>query len=168
MSQEVADRHSGYSLRLIQQASYELEKMGDRLQATEKASGAAAHAVKSVAEDRLWRHDSHNLRRTIVDLLVAEFDRPELLEIQYMADRLHNNYYEDQLHDWQIRERLIRVTDLVHFLVQVREMGSNPDFVPTPDQRRTIERLQLSEEEASADPLVDYPPPLPPFVPPEE
>ena len=167
MSQEVADRHSGYSLRLIQQASYELEKMGDRFQATEKVSGAAAHAVKAVAEDRLWRHGSHNLRRTIVDLLVAEFSRPELSEIQYMADRLHDSYYEDQLHDWQIRERLIRVTDLVHFLVQVREMGSNPDFVPTPDQQRTIERLQLSEEEAAADPLVDYPPPLPPFVPPE-
>ena len=167
MSKEVADRHSEYSLRLIQQASYELEQKGDRLQATEKASGAAAHAVKAVAEDRQWRHGSHNLRRTIVDLLISEFDRPDLLGIQYMADQLHDNFYEDQLHDWQIGERLVRVTDLVSFLLEVRHMGPNPDFLPTLDQQRTIERLQLSEEEAAADPLIDYPPPLPPFVPPE-
>lgn len=168
MSIEVADRHAAYAERLIQQAIYELEKKGDRLQATEKASGAAAHAVKAIAEDRLWRHGSHNLRRTIVDLLAVEFHRPDLAEVQYMADRLHDNYYEDRLHDWQIQERLARVTDLVQFLVEARQQGPNPDFVPTTEQQRTIERLQLSEEEAAADPLIDYPPQLPPFIPPDE
>ena len=168
MSREIADRHANNAQRLIQQANYELEKKGDRLQAAEKAAGAAAHAVKSVAEDRQWRHGSHNLRREIMDLLVAEFDRPEFLDVQYVADRLHDNFYEDRLHDWQIRERLARLTAMVDFLAEIREQGPNPNFVPTEAQQRTIERLRIPEDEAAADPLLDYPPPLPPFVPPEE
>lgn len=167
MSREIADRHANNALRLMQQAHYELERNGDRLQAAEKASGAAAHAVKAVAEERHWRHGSHNLRRTIVDLLATEFNRPDLSEVQYVADRLHDNFYEDHLHDWQIQERLVRVASLVDFLVEIRQQEPNPDFLPTPDQQRTIERLQLSEEAAAADPLIDYPPPLPPFTPPE-
>ena len=166
MSREIADRHANNALRLIHQANYELEINGDRLQAAEKASGAAAHAVKAIAEERHWRHGFHNLRRTIVDLLATEYNHPGLSDVQYVADRLHANFYEDHLHDWQIQERLVRVASLVDFLVEIRRQGPNPGFIPTPDQQRTIERLQLSEEEAATDPLIDYPPPLPPFVPP--
>ena len=65
MSTETANRHADLSRRLIQQASYELEQKGDRVQACEKASGAVAQAVKAIAEDRQWRHGSHHLRRSI-------------------------------------------------------------------------------------------------------
>ncbi len=168
MSTETANRHSDLSRRLIQQANYELDKKGDRVQACEKASGAVAHAVKAIAEERQWRHGSHNLRRTVVDLVSAEFHLPDLILLHAVADQLHENFYEDRFHNSQLKERLQRATDLVEQLWEIRERGPNPDFVPTPDQQRTIERLELSEEEASTDPLIDYPPPLPPFEPPGE
>lgn len=168
MSTETANRHSDLSRRLIQQANYELDKKGDRVQACEKASGAVAHAVKAIAEERQWRHGSHNLRRTVVDLVSAEFHLPDLILLHAVADQLHENFYEDRFHNSQLKERLQRATDLVEQLWEIRERGPNPDFVPTPDQQRTIERLELSEEEASTVPLIDYPPPLPPFEPPGE
>lgn len=168
MSLELANRHIAYSRRLIQQANYELDRKGDRLQATEKAYGAVAHAVKAIGEDRLWRNDSHNLRRTIVNLIAAEFDRPELPPLHAIADVVHDNYFEDKLQHWILRSNLDQVGNLLSLLWEIRESGPNSGFVPTPDQQRTIERLQLSEEEAAADPLIDYPPPLPPFIPPED
>ena len=43
--------HAGTSQHLIRQVDEELER-GDALQASEKAWGAAVHAVKSIAERR--------------------------------------------------------------------------------------------------------------------
>ena len=75
----------------------ELHTMGDRVQASDKASGAVAQAVKAIAEDRNWRHRSHNLRRDIVGLLADEFQQPQMRHLQAIADQLHDNYYEDWL-----------------------------------------------------------------------
>ena len=167
MSTELANRHSEMSRRLIQQAHYELQQKGDRVQASEKAAGAVAHAIKAIGEDRGWRHGSHNLRREIMGLMAAEYGNPALGILQQYADELHGNFYDDRLHDWHLRSKLADVTRLLDFLLEVRERGPNPDFVPSEDQQQSIDRLRLSEEEASADPLIDYPPPMPPFVPPE-
>ena len=153
------------SRRFIAEAHYELEKKGDRLQASDKASGAVAQAVKAIGYDRQWRHNSHSLRREIIDLLVAEYDRPELRTLQGTADQLHSNYYEGTLHDWQVAERLAQVSELLPALLAVRELAPNPAFVPTPAQQRAIDRLLLTEAEAAAVPLIDFPPPMPPFNP---
>ena len=168
MSKELADRHFDSSHRLILQANYELDRKGDRIQATEKAYGAVAHAVKAIAEDRLWRHGSHNLRRTIVNLIALEFDNPDLPPLHAVADVVHDNFFEDKLHSWELRTHFDQIGNLLSALWEIRERGPNTDFIPTPDQQQAIERLQLSEEEAATDPLIDYPPPLPPFVPPED
>lgn len=167
MSTELANRHSEMSRRLLQQAHYELEQKGDRVQASEKAAGAVAHAIKAIAEDRQWRHGSHNLRREITALIADEYGETRLRTLQQTADWLHENFYEDRLHEWYLVELLSDVSELVQFLMEVRERGPNPDFVPSTDQQQSIDRLRLSEEEASVDPLIDYPPPMPPFVPPE-
>ena len=166
MSTETANRHAEISRRMILQANYELDHLGDRVQASEKAAGAVAHAIKSIGEDRQWRHGSHNLRREIINLVADEFQRPDLKYLQRAADDLHANFYEDLLFEFRLRELLAEVTGLLDFLLEVRERGPNPEFVPTPDQQRSIDRLRISEEEASADPMIDLPPPMPPFVPP--
>ena len=153
------------SLRFIAEAHYELEKKGDRLQASDKASGAVAQAVKAIGYDRQWRHNSHHLRREIVDLLAAEYGRPEWQALQGTADQLHANFYEGRLHDHQVADRLAQVTDLLPTLLAARDLSPNQDFVPTPAQQRAIERLRLTEEEAAAIPLIDFPPPMPPFDP---
>ena len=168
MPSEIGDRRAGDARRLLAQAHYELHKKGDRLQASDKASGAVAHAVKAIGCDRQWRHNSHNLRRQIVNLLAAEFGQPELTVLQWAADQVHDNFYEDRLYEWELSEYLSRITNGMDLLWEVRDQGSNPDYTPSPEQQRAIARLLLTEEEAAALPLIDYPPPLPPFVPPED
>ena len=162
MATEKSDRHAEYAERLMQQAMYELVKKGDRLQATEKAAGAVAHAVKSVAEDRQWRNSSHHLRRQVMDLVAAEYGKPDLQVLQQRADELHDNYYEDMLDDWQLEDRLTTIASLLEDLKEIRISGPNPGFTPTPAQQRLIDRLRMSEEEARLNATIDFPPPLPP------
>ena len=166
MSTELANRHSEMSRRLIQQAHYELEQKGDRVQASEKAAGAVAHAIKAIGEDRQWRHGSHNLRREIAALMADEYSEPRLRTLQQTADWLHANFYEDRLFEFRLKQLLAEVAELLEFLLEVRERGPNPDFAPSTDQQQSIDRLRLTEEEAASDPLIDYPPPMPPFEPP--
>ena len=160
------NRHIDLSRRLMEQANYELHTMGDRVQASDKASGAVAQAVKAIAEDRNWRHRSHNLRRDIVQLLANEFQQPQMLYLQAIADQLHDNYYEDWLGEALVTDLVAEVNSLIPLLWEARERGTNRDFTPTPTQQRTIDRLLLSEEEALADESTDLPPPMPPFNPP--
>lgn len=163
MPAEKANRYAEYAQRLMIQAEYELTKKGDRIQASDKASGAVAHAVKAIGEDRQWRHSSHHLRRQIMDLISSEFDRPDLRFLQQMADELHENYYEDLLENWQLEDRLATISSLLEELKAVRDAGFNPDFVPTSAQQRLIDRLTVPEEEARLNEQIDFPPPLPPL-----
>ncbi len=166
MSLANANRHAELSHRLIEQANYEMHTMGDRVQASDKASGAVAQVVKAIAEDRNWRHSSHNLRRDIIDLVADEFGQPELRHLQAIADQLHENYYEDRLGDPLLNDLLADVTRLIESLWDIRDQGPNPYYNPSPERERTINRLLVSEEEARADDSIDFPPPMPPFNPP--
>ncbi len=56
---------------------------------------------------------------------------------------------------------------MLKFLMEARQRGENPDFVPSPEQQRAINWLRLTEGEPSADRLIDYLP-LPPFAPPQQ
>lgn len=166
MSIAKANRHADLSRRLMAQANYELHTLGDRVQASEKASVAVAHAVKAIGEDRNWRHGSHNLRRDITGLLSDEYGQPELLYLQAIADQLHGNCFEDQLSDWLVEQLLAEVTSMIVTLWNFREAGANPNFSPTPEQQRIINRLLVPEDVARADETIDFPPPMPPFNPP--
>lgn len=166
MSTVNAHRHTELSRRLIEQANYELHTMGDRVQASDKASGAVAQAVKAIAEDRNWRHSSHNLRREIVNLVAIEYDLPELRHMQAIADQLHDNFYEDWMADSLLVHLVEDVNGLIESLWEIRNQGPNPGYTPSPDQQRTINRLLIPEEEARADESIDFPPPMPPFNPP--
>lgn len=89
--------------------------------------------------------------------------------MQWAADQAHDNFYEDRLYEGELSDYLSRITAGMELLWAMRAQGGNPDFTPSPEQQRDIARLLLSEEEAAALPLlIDYPPPLPPFVPPED
>ncbi len=126
MSIAQANRHLDLSRRLLEQANYELHTMGDRVQASDKASGAVAQAVKAIAEDRNWRHRSHNLRRDIVGLLAEEFQQPQMLYLQAMADQLHDNYYEDWLGEALVTNLLAEVNSLIPLLWGSAGTGSEP------------------------------------------
>ena len=166
MSIANANRHADLSRRLMAQASYELHTLGDRVQASEKASVAVAHAVKAIGEDRNWRHGSHNLRRDITGLLADEYGQPELRYLQAIADQLHENCFEDRVNELLLRDLVADVTRLIESLWDLRDMGANPDFSPTPEQQRIINRLLVPEDVARADESIDFPPPMTPFNPP--
>ena len=157
------EHHYKTSRRLIRQARYELDQRGDRVQACDKASGAVAHAVKAVAERRYWRHNSHNRRRNIVDLLAAEYDLPDLPVMQAFADQLRKNICEDWMFEGEVRDRLEWVSGLLETFIGLLEREPNPDFVPSPEQEQAISRLRLTEEEIAERRAMDYPPPPPDF-----
>ena len=67
---------------------------GDRLQASEKAWGAAVRAVKSIAEQRGWDHDSHRHLFTATRRIAEENQDIGIRELFGVASSLHVNFYE--------------------------------------------------------------------------
>ena len=95
--------HLEISQRFRDQGFAEIES-GDLLQGSEKLWGAAAHAVKAVAEQRGWRHDSHRDLFSAVNRLASESGTPEFTRMFRVASELHVNFYEvtmgvDSIHD---------------------------------------------------------------------
>ena len=116
-----AMKHVDSSRRFIRQAQEEFAK-GGRLQASEKAWGAAARAVKAVAEQRGWRHDSHARLLDVVSRIANAMDDPELCDLFPMANALHQNFYED----WQTEDSVQRGIKRVHVLAGKMERYATP------------------------------------------
>ena len=71
----------------------ELER-GELEEASNKVWGAAAHAIKAVAEQRGWPHHGHGLLEDAVYRLVHEEGAPPHLFGQYMmASAYHQRFY---------------------------------------------------------------------------
>ncbi len=110
-----AEQYRSTSLHLYDQAIEELDE-GDLLQASEKLWGAAAQALKSVAERRGWKHDSHAQFYNIMAALERETDSDRLRRDFGIAAELHTNFYENWLNEDQIRRR---AEDVRHFIRQL-------------------------------------------------
>ena len=88
--------HLETSRRFIVQAEVELRE-GHRMQASEKAWGAAAHAIKAVAELYRWPHNTHADLFRVIDNIVRMTGDPEFDGLFGMANTLHQNFYEGWL-----------------------------------------------------------------------
>ncbi|MDE2787380.1 MAG: hypothetical protein OXL37_12050 [Chloroflexota bacterium] len=67
---------------------------GELEEASNKVWGAAAHAIKAVAERRGWEHHAHSLLESAVDRLVREEGAPMDLWLQYLtASAYHQRFY---------------------------------------------------------------------------
>ena len=67
---------------------------GELEEASNKVWGAAAHAIKAVAERRGWRHNAHALLEEAVDRMVDEEGAPPHLRGQYyIAAYFHQRFY---------------------------------------------------------------------------
>ena len=100
-------RHGEISARLLDHADEEFEK-GDMIQASEKAWGAVAHYVKSVAKARGWPDGSHrdiadNARRLLNHTSDPDGNKDKFSHI----NMLHVNFYEEDMHPEEV-ERGIR------------------------------------------------------------
>ena len=67
---------------------------GELEEASNKLWGAAAHAIKAVAETRGWPHDAHALLEAAVLRLIREQNAPPHLYGQYfIASAYHRHFY---------------------------------------------------------------------------
>ena len=107
------EEHLRISRQFLRQAEEEFAK-GDRLQASEKAWGAAAHAVKAVAQHRGWRHDGHRYLFEAIDKHLSR-DRTthKLRDLIRIANSLHMNFYENWQTDDLVQDGVERVRVLL-------------------------------------------------------
>ncbi len=89
-----SERYRSAAQTLYDQALVELEA-GDLRQASEKFWGAAAQAMKAVAERNGWRHRQHRHFQDILDRLKDRSDHQDLVRWFGGAESLHVNFYED-------------------------------------------------------------------------
>lgn len=92
----VWERHVAICRRFREQGIAEIES-GDLLQGSEKLWGAAAHAVKAVAEQRGWAHASHRQLFSIVNRLTSETGDYSMASAFGKASELHVNFYEGHM-----------------------------------------------------------------------
>ena len=109
------ETHDVHSRRLIAHAEIELEK-GDRLQASEKAWGAVAHRLKSIAEQRGWEYATHRHAYRIARQLADEMGDPQILVLFYVANGMHQNYYVDAESVESLRDQIAMVKELLAIL----------------------------------------------------
>ena len=97
--------------------------MGDMRQASEKAWGAAALAVKAAAEQRGWVHDSHVRLFDNVKRISQETGDAELHDLFHVANSLHQNFYEGWQTDDSVQRGIQRVRVLVDRLDALLDEG---------------------------------------------
>ncbi len=93
MNEAMSRRYAARSQELLAQAREELPR--DTAQASEKAWGAAASMVKSVAVSRGWSHETHSLLHQAVGRLITETGDTDLGMQFNAANGLHWNFYEN-------------------------------------------------------------------------
>ena len=93
MVSATVDYHRERSRHFLALVDEELAR-GELEEASNKVWGAAAHAIKAVAERRGWQHHAHTLLEQAVYRLVNEENAPRDLLIQCMtASAYHQRFY---------------------------------------------------------------------------
>ena len=141
-------RPEGYrqlSNHLLQQSRVELAA-GDLVQASEKLSGAVATALKAIAQQREWRHDSHALRQAVVSQLGAELGpatpmAQALYRGRAEADSHHQNYYENFLYLEDINIAISAAEAFVQVIEQLMNEPPRPFTASRPLDCHRIAQL---------------------------
>ena len=100
---------------ILEQAEREY-RAGDVLQASEKGWGAAAHAVKAIAEERGWEHERHGHLFRAARRIANELDQERIWDLFQVASAQHKNFYEGWLDDEDVEQGLVRVRELLALL----------------------------------------------------
>ncbi len=117
MTTETA-RYSQQAALFMVQAQDELERC-DLRQAGEKAWGAAAQAIKAVAEQRGWEHTSHRALSAAVSRLTEESSDYNLARGYASAQSLHTFFYEGGLSRPLV---VAQVFDVQNFVGRLRDL----------------------------------------------
>ena len=121
-AQSVADRLQISRIMIIQ-ARQELID-GSRLQAGEKAWGAVVQPVKAIAQQRGWKHESHQDIHSVMSQIALEygFDGEQIwaLSLAYFVG--HENFYENFRSPEELSEMMDRVEEMLPGLIDVTTM----------------------------------------------
>ena len=137
---ESSEKYAAMSQRYIEQADEEFEK-GDLGQASNKAWGAAALALKSIAERRGWNHNKHGLLYDISGQVADELALPHLRARFRSANAMHQNYYEDWMAVDEVRDGIEDAKTYLRELEAAQDSAAS-GFVPeTAEQAARLRRL---------------------------
>lgn len=117
---KMVEGHSVHRDRLLEHAGEMLDKR-DRLQASEKIWGAAAHAVKLVAKRRGWPCYGHSDLRDIARYLSDQKGYEDIHALFTAAEGYHSNFYEDTRGVPDIRKGLQDAKRLVALLTRIND-----------------------------------------------
>ena len=138
---EQSEKYAEISQRYISQADEEFER-GDLSQASNKAWGAAAMALKGIAERRGWNHNRHGLLYDISGQMADELGRPDLRIMFRSANAMHQNYYEDWMAADEVRDGIENAREYLAALEGVMAADTSSAFVPeTAEQAARLRRL---------------------------
>ena len=162
-----AVRNAGISQELLAKARLELAA-GDLLQASDKAWGAAAFAVKAIAEKRRWFNDADWKLEKAVGIISAELADRAIRGNYQQSRNAHYNFYHHEYSPWQVANIIADTTELIARL----EPLLSPDYAP-PYISAEVEAEKLTLEQPTSqrdhDRLANGRPPIeqrPPLAPP--
>ena len=116
-------------------------RQGDLVQASEKSWGAAACALKSIAEQRGWQHQSLSLLFDLSGQVADELGRPELRDMFAVARTMHQNFYENWTPEDEVEYGVGKVKEYLVELENVSPQLPALFVVETRAQRRRLARL---------------------------
>ena len=118
---------------------------GDLKQASEKSWGAAACALKSIAEQRGWNHRTHSLLFDLSNQIADELGRPDLRDLFQSAKSMYQNFYENWEHEDGVEYAVGRIKEYLSELETVSPQLPASFVVETRAQRRRLARLTGQE-----------------------
>ena len=161
-----AVRNAGISQELLAKARLELAA-GDLLQASDKAWGAAAFAVKAIAEKRRWFNDADWKLEKAVGIISAELADSAIRGNYQQSRNAHYNFYHHEYSPWQVANIIADTTELITRL----EPLLSPDYAPpyisaeVEAEKRTLEQPTSQRDHdrlANGRPPIEQRPPLAP------
>ena len=130
MTTEPIESHAVHSRRMLDDAA-EMLTQGDRLQASEKIWGAAAHRLKEIAAERQWPNDSHADGASIANHIRRQTGDRRISDRFHIASDAHQNFYEDRYSIEMLADMLEAVTELLPLLDEAHR--TLPPDLPRPD-----------------------------------
>ena len=152
MSQAYSDRYAAISQRLLRDAQRELD-LGDLIQASEKTWGAAAHAIKALAQKWGWYHQGHYRLNAVVDFIAIDRARHDLVNLYNFSSILHSNYYEHELYGDSLQ---IAIDATGGFVAEMEKIRAEP--IPTFPPSESLTRAQGRRLRLLNTPPTDNPP----------
>ena len=132
MTTQPIESHTNHSRRLLDHAATMIEQ-GDRLQASEKIWGAAAHRLKEIAVERKWPYDTHADGTVIARHIARQTDNQYIAPLFSVAVETHQNFYEDRMSLEELTERLGEIRTLLELLDEAHR--TLPPDLAMPDDR---------------------------------